>query len=308
MHSSLPTHSIPGLSRYIYGTTRLGDAAIPVEDRVAIARRAIDAGVWLHTSRQYNDALEVLRRAFDVDRSRLPKLFVKIGNNNYGELCANILEQTNPLGIDHIDVGQLCLGGEYADQFRSGGACYDDFRRLKDEGLVHNFVMEVFPWTSAVPYEALKAGYTDGVVDAFIFYLNPLQRFADNRLWDLIREKNVPVIAMRTVCGAPVHRLRDVPGAAWVPYLQERAVEVAPVFERSGIADWAEFCVRFAFSFPQVVATVGSASRTANLDRLLALTSGPKVEPLPADIVAELATLQSRWSDETDIHATPWTM
>ena len=168
--------------------------------------------------------------------------------------------------------------------------------------------MEVFPWTSEVPYEALKAGHTEGVVDAFIFYLNPLQRFAANKLWDLIRETNTPVIAMRTVCGAPVHKLRDVPGAAWVPYLQTRAVEVAPIFERSGIADWAEFCVRFAFSFPQVRATVGSTSRLSNLDTLLRLTGGATIEPLPAEIIADLAALQRRWSDETDIVAKPWTM
>lgn len=299
---------IPGLSKYVYGTTRLGDSAIPLDDRIKIARAAMDSGVWFHTSRQYNDALEVLGRAFDQDRTHVPRLFIKIGHDNLDQLRASIREQITPLGVDHVDVGQLCLGGDYAQQCRSGGSCYDDFRRLKDEGLVRHFVLEVFPWTSEVPYEALKAGYTGGVVDAFIFYLNPLQRFAANKLWDLIDEKNTPVIAMRTVCGAPVHTLRDVPGAAWVPYLQTRAVEVAPIFERSGVTDWAEFCVRFAFSFPQVRATVGSTSRPANLETLLRLTSGATIEPLPSEIVADLARLQSRWSDETDIQAQPWTM
>lgn len=298
---------IPGLSRYVYGTTRLGDATIPVEDRVRIARAAMDSGVWFHTSRQYGDALEVLGRAFDQDRAHVPQLFYKIGNNNLAEVRANIAEQLAPLGLGHMDVGQLCLGGDYADQFARGGQIYADLRRLKDEGLVRHFVMEVFPWTSEAPYAALKAGRTAGVVDAFIFYLNPLQRFAANNLWDLIHDTGASVIAMRTVCGAPVHVLRDVPGAAWVPYLQTRAVEVAPIFERSGVQDWAEFCVRFAFSFPQVRATIGSASRKQNLDTHLRLAAGP-VAPLPPEIVAELVKLQYRWSDETDIRATPWTM
>ena len=32
-------------------------------------------------------------------------------------------------------------------------------------------------------------------------------------------------------------------------------VEVVPLFERSGIESWTEFCVRFAHSFPLVRAT-----------------------------------------------------
>jgi aryl-alcohol dehydrogenase-like predicted oxidoreductase len=306
--SAKPPFGIPGLSRYVYGTTRLGDAKIPVVDRVRIARAAMDAGVWFHTSRQYGDALEVLGRAFNEDRARVPRMIFKIGNNNLAELRANIAEQLAPLGVDHMDIGQLCLGGEYEEEFRRGGKCFDDFRRLKGEGLVRNFVMEVFPWTSEAPYDALKAGHTDGIIDAFIFYLNPLQRFAANRLWDLIQAKGASVIAMRTVCGAPVHTLRDVPGAAWVPYLQERSVEVAPIFERSGISDWSEFCVRFAFSFPQVRATVGSTSRRANLDAFLGAAMKGPVAPLPGDIVADIARLQRRWSDETDVRAKPWTM
>lgn len=298
----------PGLSRFVYGTTRLGDSKIPVADRVAIARAAMESGVWFHTSRQYGDALEVLRKAFDEDRARVPRLIIKIGNNDLAELRASIRDNLDPLGVDHVDVGQLCLGGRYAEEFRSGGNCFRDFMRLKDEGLVRHFLMEVFPWTSKVPLEAMKAGYTDGIIDGLIFYFNPLQRFASNPLWDFIREKAVPFVAMRTVCGAPVHTLRDVPGAAWVPYLQERSVEVAPVFERSGISDWTEFCMRFAFSFSQVRATVGSTSRRANLDAFLSFGRPKKLDPLPQGILDELLRLQRRWADEVDSRADPWTM
>ena len=77
-------------------------------------------------------------------------------------------------------------------------------------------------------------------------YLNPLQRFASNELWDLLFEQKQTIIALRTVAGGPVHRLRDVPGVAWKEYIQKRAVEVAPIFERSGINSWTEFCIRFA--------------------------------------------------------------
>ena len=113
-------------------------------------------------------------------------------------------------------------------------------------------------------------------------------------------------MAMRTVAGGDVYKLRDVPGYAWRPYLQERATEVAPIFERSGIEDWTEFCVRFAHSFPQVRATVGSTSRLENLREFL--SAAQNIEPLPTDIVDEIVQLHYRWSDQLDMHAEHWTM
>lgn len=172
--------------------------------------------------------------------------------------------------------------------------------------MVKNFLYEVFPWTSEAPLKALKAGYPEDIVDGYIFYLNPLQRFAANDLWDLIHEKNKPIVGMRTVSGGPVHRLRDVPGVAWKDYLQKRAVEIAPIFEKSGIESWTEFCLRFAFSFPLVRATVGSTSRVENLKEFI--SASESLKPLDEDIVQEIINLQYRWSDETDIKAEPWSM
>jgi predicted aldo/keto reductase-like oxidoreductase len=294
------------LPPYIYGTTRLGDNQIPFDDRVRMARVAMDAGIWFHTSHTYGNALEVLRAAFDQARAKVPKLIVKIGWSSIPELRDIIRQNIEPLGVDHIELGQLCLGGELANNFARGGDCYQAFSRLKQEGLVRRFVLEVFPWTSDVALKALRGGYPNGIVDGCIFYLNPLQRFASNELWDLLKKQNEPVIALRTVGGGNVHRLRDVPGAAWKEYLQQRAVEVAPIFERSGIKSWTEFCVRFAHSFPQVRATVGATSRPENFKEFL--SAKDNLQPLPGDILDEIVKLQYRWSDETDIHAEPWSM
>ncbi|MBN1373021.1 MAG: hypothetical protein JW987_13875 [Anaerolineaceae bacterium] len=301
-----PTNLLSDLSPFVYGTTRLGDDKIPFEERVRVARAAMDAGVWFHTSHTYNTALSVLRAAFDQDRARTPKLIIKIGWSNIPELRNVIRQNLEPLGLESIELGQLCLGGDLAEEYANGGPCYAEFERIKAEGLVKRFVVEVFPWTSANPLKALRGGYPQGIVDGHIFYLNPLQRFASNDLWDELVARNEPIVAMRTVSGGNVHRLRDVPGAAWKDYLQKRAVQVAPIFERSGIPSWTEFCVRFAHSFPQVRATVGSTSRPKNLAEFLRAASD--IQPLPADIVAEISQLQRQWSDETDIHAEPWTM
>ncbi len=294
------------LSPYVYGTTRLGDNQIAFDDRVRIARAAMNAGIWFHTSHTYGDALYVLRTAFDQDQTRIPKLIVKIGWNSMNELRDVIHQNIDPLGIDGIELGQLCLSGALADDFASGGESLEAFARFKEKGLVRRFVLEVFPWTSDIALKALKAGYTKGIVDGFIFYLNPLQRFASNELWDLLQEQNEAVIAMRTVSGGNVHLLRDVPGAAWKEYLQERAVEIAPIFERSRIESWTEFCVRFAHGFPQVRATVGSTSHRENLDQFL--DAAENLQPLPADIQNEIIQLQRRWSDEVDMKAEQWSM
>jgi predicted aldo/keto reductase-like oxidoreductase len=304
--SGLKSALLTDLPPYLYGTTRLGDDKIPFEDRVSIARAAMNSGVWFHTSHTYGNALEVLRAAFDQARAQVPKLIVKIGWSTIAELRDIIRQNLEPLELRSMEIGQLCLGGQLAEEFAGGGDCYREFLRLKQEGLVGRFVVEVFPWTSEVALKALRGGYPEGIVDGYIFYFNPLQRFASNELWDLLRERNEPIIALRTIGGGNVHRLRDVPGAAWKEYLQKRAVEVAPIFERSGIASWTEFCMRFAHSFPQVRTTVGATSSLKNLQEFLAAKE--KIQPLARDIVDDIVKLQYRWSDETDIHAEPWSM
>jgi predicted aldo/keto reductase-like oxidoreductase len=294
------------ITPYIYGTTRLGDDSIPRKDRVKVALAAMDSGVWFHTSRAYGNALEVLAEAFAEEPKRIPKLIIKIGWENINQLRSVIEENILPLGLSGVQLGQLCLGGELAKDFANGGKCYKVFQDLKNEGLVQGYVLEAFPWTSEPSLKALRAGYTEGIIDGFIFYLNPLQRFASNELWNAIVQRDQPVIAMRTVSGGPVHSLRDVPGFAWKDYLQKRAVEVAPIFEKSAIKSWTEFCVRFAHSFPQVRATVGSTSHIENLNEFLSVKEN--IKPLPENIVKEIEALHHKWSDELDIHAEPWTM
>ena len=294
------------LSPYIYGTGRLGDTKIPFEARVRVARAAMDAGVWFHTSHTYGDTLSVLRAAFDQARHQTPKLIVKIGWQQLPEVRDIIRQNTEPLAVDHLDIGQLCLSGPLGDDFARGGASVAEFQRIKAEGLVRRFVLEVFPWTSWIALDALRAGHAQGLIDGYILYFNPLQRFASNALWAELKARREPIVAMRTVGGGNVLRLRDVPGAAHSPYIQQRATEVAPIFERSGIQSWTEFCVRFGLSFAQVRGTVGATASPDNLDEFLRAAKG--FEQLPADLVEPILALHERWSDEVDMQAEPWTM
>ena len=92
------THTIDGITPYIYGTTRLGDDRIPHKDRIEIALAAMNSGVWFHTSRMYGDALEVLGEAFTIEPAKVPKLIVKIGWENVNLLRRVIRENLKPLG------------------------------------------------------------------------------------------------------------------------------------------------------------------------------------------------------------------
>jgi aryl-alcohol dehydrogenase-like predicted oxidoreductase len=307
MSTSSTTHPLSDVSPYIYGTTRLGDSALAFEERVRMARAAMDTGVWFHASHQYGNALEVLRAAFDQDRGRVPRLIFKIGWDDIEEVRSTIAQLTEAVGVLSMDIGQLCLNGELARDFAAGGPSVAALHRLRDEGRVGRFVLQVFPWTSDIAVAALRAGHVRGLIDGYIFYLNPLQRFASNELWDLLLETQSPVIGMRTVAGGNVMDLRDVPGAAWKEYLQQRAAEVAPIFERSKVTSWPQFCMRFALGLPNVCASVGSTAKAERLAELVQAASSP-IEPLPEDIVSALLALQRRWSDELDIHGTPGSM
>ena len=291
----------------IYGTTRLGDSAIEFAERVRVARAAMEHGIWFHTSHQYGDALTVLRAAFDEDRAHVPQLIFKIGWHSVAEVRSTVDMLTQAVGVERIDVGQLCLDGELARDFAAGGPSIEALKALRSEGRVGRYVLQVFPWTAQVALSALRAGHARELIDGYIFYLNPLQRFATNALWDLLLETRSPIIAMRTVAGGDVHALRDVPGAAWKDYLRERAGEVAPLFERSGVQSWPEFCVRFALGFEPVCATVGATSKPERLAELVSLVRRP-LAPLDPGVVAEIAKLQRRWSDDVDVYGTPGSM
>lgn len=294
------------LSPFIYGTKRLGDDSIPFEERVEIAKAAIDTKLWFHTSNQYGSALKVLNKAFRYERNKIPQLIVKLAGKTIDEIKAEYQKHTKALEIASIDIGQLSLDGEIAEDIVRGGKSIISLEKLKQRGQVKRFVLEVFPWNSDIALNALKNGYTDGIIDGLIFYFNPLQRFVSNELWDLINEKSEPIIALRTIAGGPVHSLRNVEGFAWKEYLKERATQIAPIFEQSGLASWTEFCMRFAHSFPQVRASVGSTIDAEHFHQFL--MASEQIEPLPSGIINQIEKLQQKWSAETDSKAEPWSM
>lgn len=293
---------LPGLTRYTYGTTRLGDNSLPFDERVAVARAAIDARVSLHTSHSYGDALRVLRAALDTDRSHVPAMFFKIGWDSVEQVRDVIAQNIGPLALEHMPVGQLCLGGNLAEQFANGGPALAGLRGLKEEGLVGRFVLECWPWNSETVLAGLSRGYAAGLIDGYIFYLNPLQRFVSDALWDALRERGETIVAMRTVCGGSLERLQS----GGPEYLRTRAAQMAPVYAASGSKSWTEFCARYALGYPQVASTVGATSHPARLAEFIAAAEA--ATPLPTDIVNQIESLHREWADAHDRHAAPWSM
>ena len=291
-----------GLTRYTYGTTRLGDTSLPFEERVQVARAAIDTRISLHTSHSYGDALQVLRAALDAGRSHVPTMIFKIGWDSVEQVRDVIRQNLEPLGREHMPVGQLCLGGDLAEQFRNGGPALAGLRGLKEEGLVGHFVLESWPWSSDVIFDGLCGGHAEGLIDGYIFYLNPLQRFVSDGLWDLLRERGETVVAMRTVAGGSLDGLQK----HGPDYLKARAAQVAPVFARAGCATWTEFCTRFALGYAQVASTVGATSHPTRLQEFVAAAEA--ATPLPEEIVSEIEALHREWADAHDRHAAPWSM
>src|SRR5688572_1686111 len=117
------SHLLRDLPPYIYGTTRLGDQNLRFEDRVSVARAAMEGTTWFHTSHAYGNALQVLRAAFDQDETRIPKLIVKIGWKTIEELRDVVHKHLIALRLENLELGQLCLSESLAEEYANGGEC-----------------------------------------------------------------------------------------------------------------------------------------------------------------------------------------
>jgi len=109
-------------------------------------------------------------------------------------------------------------------------------------------------------------------------------------LWKTTRQRR-----MRTVSGGTYMRLRDVPGVAWKPYLQERAVEVA----RSSSVPASKVGRNSASVLPIAFNRYAPLWGHKQPERFQEFINAAKdIKPLPEQIVKEITALQYRWSDE----------
>lgn len=285
--------SLPPLSRFTFGTGRLEGGEGDFANHVKVARAAMEAGVWFHSSSDYGKGgvFKVLRTAFAEAPSQRPPCIIKVYCPTAEKAAAHIDEILANLGVDRIEIAQLCCWSDFAEDFRTEGPRFQLFQDLQRRGVIGHYVTEVFANDSANAVEVAKADLVDG----FIYYYNLIDRQISSELDALLRREKRPVLALRTVAGMKIDfdtlagKILENPGDERL----HRLTALHPLFLRSGCRDWAEFNVRFLLTQSPVRTTIGATQSLAHLERFLEVER--EFQPLDDALMAEIAALHAQW-------------
>jgi aryl-alcohol dehydrogenase-like predicted oxidoreductase len=279
---------LPSLTRYTFGSMSLGHGDDAAD--VKVARAAMDAGVWFHSSADYagGGTYRVLKKAFAEDRAHVPKLMIKM-DSNVPQKTRGVVETTlRELGVQRLDIAQMCWNTELGLIRQARGENkerWQAFGDLKQKGLVGSFVLEIWPNAPSCQngIEALQ----DDLVDGYIFYYNLTERFVSNPLLELMEQRKAKILALRTLGGG---QKSPKPGEAPDPKWQA----LQPIFAKSGCKDWLEFSMRFILASPGVLTTICG---TRNGEHLRALLAAEKsYRPLDAAAVDAVRALHRQWA------------
>lgn len=272
------------LSPYTFGSMSLGKNPANISQDLAVARRAMEAGVWFHSSPTYNNGFTfmVLRLAFDENRARVPKLIIKVRDASVPLMRFEVEDSCRRLGLDGIDVAQLVsmdpTSGNLVDQLVNGsGPLVDELASLRSRGLIRQAVIFLTPQNSDAAVAALKSGLVEGV----ILYWNAGQRDCSATAWKAIHEQRIPTLALRTLGGGPA----DKHGLT-------KAADLGVLIKDAGCRTATEFNLRLAVSEPVIQTTIGGTASLAHLEEYLSAARNPA--PLSADILRRVEQLQIR--------------
>ena len=253
-----------------------------MHEEVKLVRRAMDAGISFHGSPTYNRGFSfmILRMAFDEDRSKVPKMIVKIRDGSPELMRFETEDVCRRLGFDGIDVAQLVWMDTGPDglayQLVKGGPVADELASLRDRGLIRNAVVFVNRDHSPAGLDAQSSDLVDGLT----FYWNSCQREVSDDVWTKLQDADIPCLALRTLAGGPANE-------RW----QEAQERVRSVWERAGCADEVEFALRLMASFPAIRTTIGGTRQMEHLERYLA--AAESAEPLPGDVIGEIESMRT---------------
>jgi aryl-alcohol dehydrogenase-like predicted oxidoreductase len=269
---------------YTFGSMSLGKNPAEITQDLAVARRAMESGIWFHTSPTYNSGftLMVLRMAFDADRARVPRLLIKVRDGTVALMRFEVEDTCRRLGIDAIDVAQLVSmdpkPGNLVDQLRANsGPLVDELASLRARGLIKQAVLYLSPQNSDAAVEAVAHDLIDGVT----FYWNACQRECTAQAWSAIQGRGIEVLALRTLGGGPADQ-----------NITAKSDEFAELIKAAGCRDATEFNLRLAASIPAIRTTIGGTSSPANLENYLSAAANEK--PLPPEILTRVEQLQTR--------------
>lgn len=269
---------------YTFGSMSLGRNPADIARDLKVARRAMESGVWFHSSPTYNQgfAFMVLRQAFDEDRQRVPRMVIKVRDASVQLMRFEVEDSCRRLGLDGIDVAQLVSmdpsPGNLVDQLRvGGGPLADELASLRGRGLIRQAVLFLSRDNSDAAVEAAKSGLIDGV----ILYWNACQRDCSDAAWAEIQEKKIPTLALRTLGGGPADKASSA-----------KAGELAELIFAAGCRNATEFNLRLAASEPVIQTTIGGTASPEHLEDYLNAAGNAK--PLSAEIIARVGQLQVR--------------
>jgi aryl-alcohol dehydrogenase-like predicted oxidoreductase len=291
---------LPEMSFYTFGTMSIGKGNDSIRPGIALAREAMDAGIWFHTCRGYASVnnYNVLGRAFREAPDRVPPCICKIRCYNADALRIDVEDTRSLLGKDCVEVAQLSARSgerkEIVDDFLAQGPMWQACCELREAGHVGSFLLELFV---SCAEEGLRAVECD-MFDGYGFYFSALAREVTNGLWAALAERDAPVVSICSIAGGNIMPAVAQRLAAERPdhYLLPRRAGLVPVFERSGCADWLEFSLAFLRAHPNVATTVGGTSSREHLHAFL--ETAARVQPLAADLAREIHALQDEWMAE----------
>jgi aryl-alcohol dehydrogenase-like predicted oxidoreductase len=299
MSDAITYHSrFPRWHRLTVGSSHLGSDFNRTDEDVRLLRQVMELGLPIHTSRCYSNgqALNILKLAFRQAPGKVPPVMAKIYCYNATQIRLDVEEVLERLKLDHLPIGQLAKNDhrsrEIVDDVLREGPMFETLCELRDEGKVGHWAFEVF---QKYTHDAVRALKND-LFDSVGLYFSAVERECDQTTWELIAEKQLPVIAIRGLSGGLAVPGNDhkagKPGRP-ARYAEQRR-QLAAIYEQSGCNSWAEFSLRFLFSFPAVKTTVIATGKEHRLRENKDLCE--QAEPLPEDIVQKVLDHQHRWT------------
>jgi aryl-alcohol dehydrogenase-like predicted oxidoreductase len=265
------------------------------QDEVRLARSAMEHGLWFHASQEYNCAFWVIRQAFDEDPANKPPLIIKIRCDHAATIAFDVEDALRRLNVERVEIAQLCRSRmdhrRVVADFLNHGEMWQVCEKLKSQGKVGRFVLEVF---SSFSSDALQ-GVENGLFPAYITYFNLGQREMNNPLFDAIHQRQVPIFSMRTVYGGNFDSEKIKALRARDPKhdIIQKYDLLEPIFRESGCTDWVEFSFSFLKSFPNVLSTVSGTSKFQRLQELVKAEASAK--PLPTELSLKIQDLHRQW-------------
>jgi aryl-alcohol dehydrogenase-like predicted oxidoreductase len=279
------------LTPYTFGTMSLGRTVENFDNDIKVARTAMDAGISFHTSQEYGKmggTFMVLNHAFKEAPGQIPEVIAKIRCDRHELITYDVEDLLRTLNLDKIHCAQLCKDTmekrEIVDDFLNEGPMFEACCKLKERGLVENFIMEVFELFSA---DALKA-LQNKLFDTFIFYYNFYEKQAGNQLFSQMQQEDVRLISMRIVHGGLATPEKALAASEKNPARvnPEKIKKIIELYHQTDCRNLVDFSMRFIHSSQNFISCVGG---TANCDHLQEyIQAAQNLTPLPEAICAEL--------------------